>query len=266
MPTSRSTRTASSTPTTRARSDTSSSQATAPRSSITRVRQQRTRHRPLAGAHRPPKWRRQHPPCARTNRGTRRCYNTRAKPNAGLDTPNRKRPPPRHKRGSRDGAPQGCSSHRCIGSFTPLLAPPERRSGSALVRSVWRPGGSLLVPRTSISVCGCRTRQRECCSRSGTHPEQQSAADRPIAAQGRSYVKRLPLVAGNRRLAGARCGRPFGVVSVARDVARTADGFRSRRLSRFRRQRLLNVTEVRQATSTMVVRAGAARRRTALVD
>ena len=168
MPTSRSTRTASSTPTTRARSDTSSSQATAPRSSITRVRQQRTRHRPLAGAHRPPKWRRQHPPCARTNRGTRRCYNTRAKPNAGLDTPNRKRPPPRHERGSRDGAPQGCSSHRCIGSFTPLLAPPERRSGSALVRSVWRPGGSLLVPRTPISICRCRTRQRECCSRSGT--------------------------------------------------------------------------------------------------
>ena len=135
MPTSRSTRTASSTPTRRARSDTSSSRATAPRSSNTRVRQQRTRHRPLAGAHRPPTWRRQHPTCARTNRGTHRCCNTRAKPNAGLDTPNRERPPPRQK----GNAASGGSVPRCartVDAETTRSQPaPRARSDCPAARS-----------------------------------------------------------------------------------------------------------------------------------
>jgi hypothetical protein len=70
-----------------------------------------------------------------TERRMRPVLETRATAKAGLDRPKCKRRACRHQRRSRHGAPQGCSPHSCIGSRTPLLAPPERGSGSAPVRN-----------------------------------------------------------------------------------------------------------------------------------
>jgi hypothetical protein len=74
---------------------------------------------------------------------------TRATAKAGLDRPKCERRACRHERRSRHGAPQGCSPHSSIsGSRTPLLAPPERGSGSAPVRNE-RPAARKLTSRST---------------------------------------------------------------------------------------------------------------------
>jgi hypothetical protein len=59
---------------------------------------------------------------------------TRLEAIAGLAPARRLGPAPRHERGSRHGAPHGCSSQSCIGRRTRLLAPPEGRSRLSFVR------------------------------------------------------------------------------------------------------------------------------------